>query len=243
MAEIGLHVARAGAPQVGDLGEQRVVGGVAGRACRTAARRGRCGRALIKRRTSGGRKRVGADLHVVRLPHGQPGKTNAVVYLDGHGIRRPLASAGLSRTKPHIVIRRAGCAVEDKRHVRRLCGKRCAGISACAVSAASGQKGSPHGGGRLGLRVKCASLLGGHCMGLNRIRGMLCVIFGRALFFALTGAGKNFIIRCIAHSAAAHRVRRSECIAARRGRKHGGGRAHVIYVDSVVLQKSREYAL
>ena len=32
-------------------------------------------------------------------------------------------------------------------------------------------------------------------------------------------------------------------IAARRGRKHGGGRAHFIYVDSVVLQKSREYAL
>ena len=54
MAEVGLHVARARAPQVGDLGEQRVVGGVAGRACRTAARRGRCGRALIKRRTSGG---------------------------------------------------------------------------------------------------------------------------------------------------------------------------------------------
>ena len=39
MAEVGLHVACAGAPQVGDLGEQRVVGGVAGEAHRTAARR------------------------------------------------------------------------------------------------------------------------------------------------------------------------------------------------------------
>ena len=84
MAEIGLHVARAGAPQVGDLGEQRVVGGVAGEAHRTAARRGRCGRALIKRRTSGGRKRVGADLHVVRLPNGQPGEADAAVYRSGH---------------------------------------------------------------------------------------------------------------------------------------------------------------
>ena len=36
---------------------------------------------------------------------------------------------------------------------------------------------------------------------------------------------------------------RARRIATRRGRKHGGGRAHFIYVDSVVLQKSREYAL
>ena len=201
MAEVGLHVACAGAPQVGDLGEQRVVGGVAGEAHRTAARRGRCGRALIKRRTSGGRKRVGADLHVVRLPHGQPGKTNAVVYLDGHGIRRPLARTGLSRTKPHIVIRRAGCAVEDKRYVLCLCGKRCAGISACAVSAASGQKGSPHGRDRLGLRVKCASLLGGHCIDLNGIGAARRVLL-RALLLSLVGvlhpagAGGRYIRHC-----------------------------------------------
>ena len=36
VAEVGLHVACTGAPQAADLGEQRVVGSIAGRACRIA---------------------------------------------------------------------------------------------------------------------------------------------------------------------------------------------------------------
>ena len=72
---------------------------------------------------------------------------------------------------------------------------------------------------------------------------MLCVIFGRVLFFTLTGAGapqvadlgEQRVVGSVSRSCSPHR--RAQ------GAKTRGGRAHVIYVDSVVLQKSREYAL
>ena len=72
---------------------------------------------------------------------------------------------------------------------------------------------------------------------------MLCVIFGRVLFFTLTGAGAPQVADLGEQRVVGSVAGRAHRIAARRGRKHGGGRAHVIYVDSVVLQKSREYAL